>query len=185
MADAFTGEIRIFGGDFNPRLWALCNGQILAISQNTALFSILGINFGGDGVTNMQMPHLCGRAPMGTSRGPGLSPRYIGQAVGYEQTTIDERHIPNHQHNIAVSKETADLNAPTNTSLLANAARPGKKNKIKPFPAYAQPAAPIHSMNPSMLAANQAATSAAHENRQAYLAMNFIICLEGIYPSRT
>ncbi len=184
MADAFTGEIRIFGGNFNPRLWALCNGQVMAISQNTALFSVLGMNFGGDGRSTMQMPHLCGRAPLGTDRGAGLSPRYIGQAVGYEQTNIDERHIPNHSHAIAVSKETADLDAPDNTSLLANAAMPGRKKK-KTFDAYAQPAAPIHSMNPSMLAANQAATSAAHENRQAYLAMNFIICLEGIYPSRT
>ncbi len=184
MAHAFTGEIRIFGGNFNPRLWALCNGQVMAISQNTALFSVLGINFGGDGRSTMQMPHLCGRAPLGTDRGAGLTTRYIGQAVGYEQINIDERHIPNHSHAINVNTELADLDTPTNSSILANASKI-KKNKTKGLAAYAHAAAPMHSMNPSMMAANQAATSAAHENRQPYLAMNFIICLEGIYPSRT
>ena len=184
MADAFTGEIRIFGGNYNPRSWALCNGTTLAIGQNTALYSILGTQFGGDGRTSFKVPHLCGRSPMGTSQGPGLSRRYIGQSVGYEKATIDSRFIPSHNHPINVSKEKADLEVPDNESVLANATKK-RGNKDRTMPAYAQAAAPINTMNPSMITANSTEVSVSHENRQPYLAMTFILCLEGTYPARS
>ncbi len=184
MADAFTGEIRIFGGNYNPRLWALCDGGLLSIQQNTSLFSVIADYFGGDGRVDMGLPHLCGRTQMGTDQGPGLTPRYIGQSVGYEMITIDERHIPAHTHPINVSTVKADLETPASDSVLANATEPGAK-RPKALAAYAEAAAPMNAMNPSMLSTNHADSAVPHENRQPYLAMNFIICLEGIYPSRT
>ncbi len=184
MADAFTGEIRIFGGNFTPRKWALCNGQIMAISQSTALFSILGTNFGGDGRTTFMMPNLCGRTPIGTGHGPGLTYRRIGSSVGSEIAGIDERYMPNHRHKINVSKENADLEAPETDSVLAIATKPGKK-KPKAFPAYSLPKPQTHAMNQAMVSTSPGAAQTTHENRQPYLAMNFIICLDGIYPSRT
>ncbi len=185
MADAFLGEIRIFGGNYAPRNWLLCMGGTIDIAQNTTLFSVIGTNFGGDGRTTMGVPDLQGRSPMGHNMGPGLTRRILGQTVGLETAVVNLTQMPNHRHGIKVSNEGADQKTHSNKELLASATQP-KGNKLKTFAAYADPAKspPVHAMNQSMVG-NQGSTSPLHENRQPFTAMNFIMCQDGYYPTRS
>src|SRR5947207_7334382 len=98
MSNPFVAEIRIFTGNFAPKGWALCNGQLLSISQNTALFSLLGTQYGGDGKSNFALPNLQGSAPMGQGQGPGLSDRFIGEASGTQTVTLLTSELPLHNH---------------------------------------------------------------------------------------
>ena len=112
MSEPFTAEIRIFAGNFAPRGWAFCNGQLLPISQNTALFSLIGTTYGGDGRTTTALPNLKGRIPMHPGRGPGLTSRRLGQRGGVEMVTLSEAQMPNHNHTYERSigkKETHEL----------------------------------------------------------------------------
>src|SRR6266496_5051174 len=103
MADPFLGEIRIFAGNFAPRGWAVCNGQLLAISQNTALFSLLGTTYGGDGRTTFGLPNLQGRAPMHQGQGPGLTPRTLGEQAGSQTVTLIANEMVSHNHAMVAS----------------------------------------------------------------------------------
>src|SRR5271166_5833783 len=103
MADPFLGEIRIFGGTFAPLGWAFCQGQLLPIAQNTALFSLLGTTYGGDGVSNFALPDLRGRVPMGMGQGPGLSPYVQGQMGGAESVTLTTQQMPPHSHSVGAA----------------------------------------------------------------------------------
>ena len=117
MSEPFVAEIRIFGGNFAPRGWAFCNGQLLPISQNTALFSIIGTTYGGDGRTTTALPNLQGRVPMHPGRGVGLTARRLGQIGGYETETLTEAQIPSHSHSLSGSSEEAERegsSSPTN-----------------------------------------------------------------------
>ncbi|HEY2084305.1 MAG TPA: tail fiber protein [Verrucomicrobiae bacterium] len=173
MATPFLGEIRMFGGNFAPRGYALCNGQLLSIAQNTALFSLLGTTYGGDGVSNFALPNLQGRVPIHFGNGAGLSPYYLGQQAGTEAVTLNLNQMPIHSHPVNSTGAGGNQASPvgnlpaiesTGTSLnYSNAGSSGQ-------------------MSPSTIGTaggNQPFTVV-----QPYLTINFIIALQGIYPSR-
>lgn len=118
MSEPFIAEIRIFAGNFAPRSWAFCNGQLVPIAQNTALFSLIGTTYGGDGRTTTALPNLEGRTPMHPGRGPGLTARRLGQRGGSEQVTLTEAQLPNHNHTAMASTNSADTNIPSDTATL-------------------------------------------------------------------
>jgi microcystin-dependent protein len=172
MSEPFIAEIRIFAGNFAPRGWAFCNGQLLPISQNTALFSLIGTTYGGDGRTTTALPNLQGRAPMHPGRGPGLTARTLGQQGGAETVTLTEAQMPGHNHAATVYGRPGDLGDPAGRSL----ARSSGAN------VYA-PANSLVPMGSNALTATGGGSP--HNNVQPYLALNFIIALVGLYPSRS
>ena len=170
MATPFIGQITLFAGNFAPRGWAFCNGQILSIAQNTALFSILGTTYGGNGQTTFALPDLRGRVPMHPGQGPGLSSRTLGEVGGTETTTLNVSQLPAHTHPVA--PQANDGAQTTNRPGGAYPARGG---------AYAgSPGATPMGATPS----GPAGSSQPHNNVQPYLGLNYIIALEGIFPSR-
>jgi microcystin-dependent protein len=173
MANPFLAEIRIFAGNFAPRGWALCNGQILSISQNTALFSLLGTFYGGDGRSNFGLPNLQGCAPMHQGSGAGLTPRVLGETGGTTTVTLLSNQVPSHNHTYSASSGTkGDTDAVT-----------GNVNADEKSPNVAYAAAKDATMmNPAMIQPTPA--SLPHENMQAYLCLTFIIALQGIFPAR-
>ena len=171
MSQPFLGEIRIFGFNFAPRGWAFCNGQILSISQNTALFSLLGTTYGGNGQTTFALPNLQSRVPIHFGQGPGLSSYSLGQVSGVETVTLLQSQVPAHTHNVACSTEDGTAGVPTNNFPAAiNSNIYGATPTASKF------------MNSGML--NTVGGSQPHTNIQPYLAVNFCIALNGIFPSR-
>ncbi len=170
MSEPFLAEIRIFAGNFAPRGWAFCNGQLLPIAQNTALFSLIGTTFGGDGRTTTALPNLKGRAPMHPGRGSGLTARRLGQRGGTETVTLTKAQIPNHTHTLRGSGP-ASQNVPTNAGHATN-------------PAVRRYAAANNLVATAGAALGATGGSGAHNNLQPFLALNFIIALVGLYPSR-
>ncbi|MWV42037.1 phage tail protein [Paenibacillus sp. HJL G12] len=179
MADAYVGEIRIFAGNFAPRGWALCNGQLLNVSQNTVLFSILGAQYGGDGRTNFALPNLMGSAPMHQGAGPGLTPRTVGQQIGATTETLTTQQIPNHNHIPQAVDAVGNSKSP-----VGNLWSQSQKQGIPPHQTQTKlyDATPTVQMSP--LALSVAGGSQPHNNMQPFIAQNFIICLEGEYPPR-
>jgi microcystin-dependent protein len=173
MADPFVGEIRIFCGNFAPTGWAFCNGQFLPIAQNTALFSLLGTTYGGDGKSNFALPNLQGRFPMHPGGGPGLSNRALGEASGQETVTILASQMPSHTHQPQASAAAANLFSPVaaGQAMLAPTLQAVYGAFTDPAPLDASAIAPAGGSQP-------------HENRQPYLALNFIIALQGTFPPR-
>jgi microcystin-dependent protein len=171
MADPFVGEIRIFGGNFAPQGWALCNGQLLSISQNTALFSLLGTNYGGDGRTTFGLPDLRGRAPIHMGQGSGLTPRSIGSVSGRETVALTSQECPPHSH-IASGASGANQPGPVGNFWATD---PNGNTA-----AYSASANSV--MSPAAIGAT--APTQPHDNMQPYLAINFIIALAGVFPSR-
>ena len=178
MSEPFIAEIRIFAGNFAPRSWAFCNGQLLPVSQNTALFSLIGTTYGGDGRTTTALPNLEGRAPMHPGRGPGLTDRRLGQRGGVEDVTLTEAQIPNHNHTVFASNDPGGFAG-------------GGPNSATPVSSYfvdtsssGQFYAPGQADSP-MNETDATGGSQAHNNMQPYLAINFIIALQGLYPSRS
>lgn len=165
MATPFIGQISIFAGNFAPRGWAFCSGQLLAIAQNTALFSILGTTYGGNGQTTFALPDLRGRVPISAGQGPGLSPYQLGQIAGAENTTLLVNNLPAHSHGIAASSGDQTTNRPTNGYLAAG-------NRYST------------TGNAAMAPTANAGAGQPFNNVQPYLTVNFIIALEGIFPSR-
>ena len=168
MSTPYLAEIRLTSFAFAPRGWAMCNGQLLAINQNQALFALLGTQYGGDGRTNFALPNLQGRAPMHFS---GAHP--IGQAAGEESHTLTAAEMPAHVHALRASGKVAASSSPAG-GVLAAPARGGT-------PAYAT-AANLVALNPAAVAATGGGQP--HENRPPFLAVNYIIALQGIFPSR-
>lgn len=174
MSEPFVAEIRMFGGNFAPRGWAFCNGQLLSISQNTALFSLLGTTYGGDGRTTFGLPDLQGRAPMHQGQGPGLTPRVQGETGGAENVTLSASQMPAHTHQAQADASGGGQTSPANaTWAAAGRGRPA---------AYAANQAPGAALSGQALA--PAGGSQPHNNRSPYLGVNFIIALQGIFPSR-
>ena len=164
-------EIRGFGGNFAPRSWALCNGQLLSINQNQALFSLLGTTFGGDGRTTFALPDLRGRTPIGPGTGPGLTTRKLGQRSGEEIHYLTLNEMPSHKHNVNQGYDnTVDTHDPNN-------AYPGNVGQ----PVYGT------SSNGNMAQATVGMTGGSqyHSNQQPYLTINWIICMQGLFPSRS
>ena len=180
MSSPFIGEIIMFAGNFAPRGWALCNGQILAIAQNTALFSILGTTYGGNGQTTFALPDLRSRVPMHAGQGAGLSDRTLGESAGEETHTLIQTEMPQHQHQVnpACSAEDADRAAAKNNF----PASPFSTVGGAAVNAYTGAASPNTTMGATTSAV--AGGSQPHNNLQPYLAVNFIIALQGIFPSR-
>lgn len=181
--DAFTGEIRIFGFSYAPMDWAYCNGAQALIQQNPALYSILYTHFGGNGTTNFNLPNIQGCLPIGQGTGPGLSTRTIGQTVGTELVTLTSNNLPSHNHNANVVSAAGPTKTagPATTAPLSLATQVLNNNlNVNSF--IVDPATPNTTMNPGVLQNWGAATPAAHENRQPYLAMNYCICTSGYYP---
>lgn len=175
MSEPFLAEIRIFAGNFAPRGWAFCNGQLMPIAQNTALFSLIGTTYGGDGRTTTALPNLKGRAPMHPGRGPGLTARRLGQRGGVETVTLSEAQMPQHTHTARAADELPDDNDPQGHYI----ARAGGRGSSL----YAASTSTLGSMADASLA--NAGGSLAHNNVQPFLTLNFIIALVGLYPSRS
>ncbi len=171
--DPFIGQIIMFAGNFAPQGWALCDGQQLAIAQNQALFSILGTTYGGNGQTTFALPDLRGRVPLHPGQGPGLSSYALGQSAGVESVTLSVLQIPGHTHTFSPSCTTdpPTSNAPDN-------AVPAPIESLQAFGTEA---------NASMRPGNSSSVggSQPHANIQPYNCVNFIIALQGIYPSRS
>lgn len=171
MADPFVGEIRIFCGNFAPRGWAFCQGQVLPIAQNTALFALLGTQYGGDGQSTFALPDLRGRFPMFWGRGPGLSDRTIGDREGTGAVTLLASEMPTHSHALGASAAAASTDAPA-AALLA----------VPTVAVYGTGADPVALSGETL---GVAGSGLPHENRQPFLALNFIIALQGIFPPRS
>jgi microcystin-dependent protein len=167
----FTGTIDMVGFGFAPRDWATCDGQLLAISTNTALFSLIGTTYGGDGRTTFQLPDLRGRVPIGRGSGPGLSNYNWGQTGGTETVTLSTQQIPSHNHSFAVNTAGGTSNSPVNNFLASNS------EGIKHYSGSGGSSANNSSIG-------NTGGSQAHTNMQPYLALYFVICLVGIFPSR-
>ena len=172
MSDQFVAEIRIFGFNFAPNGWALCDGQLLPISQNTALFSLLGTQYGGDGKSTFALPNLQGSAAIQQGQGNGLSERFVGETGGSQTVTLNASEMPLHAHTLSASILPADSPNPTG----AYTAAPGNDNL------YAAPNG-VQPMASQCLPA--AGGSQPHNNMQPYLTMNFCIAMQGIFPPRS
>lgn len=174
----------MFGGNFAPRGWAFCDGQLLAISQNTALFSILGTTYGGDGRTTFALPDLRGRAPIGPRNGPGLSDYRLGQRGGVETVTLNITQIPSHTHahELKVSSADSSQAVPTLGSSVATPGVPAGRGITQTY--GFNNTTPDVALNSNSLALGNTGGNLSHENRQPYLAVNYIIALVGIFPSR-
>jgi len=172
MADPFVAEIRIFPFNFAPKGWAWCNGQLMPISQNTALFSLLGTTYGGDGKSTFALPDLMGRAPMHPGQGPGLSLHDLGETGGSETVALLQSEIPAHSHAMNASESDAIARTPT-AQLPASALGLG---------VYAAPAS-ITQLNP--VALPPAGGDQPHNNMMPYLTFYFNIALQGVFPPRS
>ena len=170
--EGFIGEIRMFAGNFAPKDWAFCQGQLLSISQNTALFSILGTTYGGDGRSTFALPNLSGRVPVGVGQGAGLTNRQLGEMSGTETVTLTTAQMPAHSHTVNAVTADGNQNLPTN-SFPANTKTLDKEYST---------VAPNTTMNPTMIGVSGG--SQPFGVMQPSLGMNYIICVNGIYPSR-
>ncbi len=177
MAEPFVGQIIMFGGNFAIRGYALCNGQLMSIAQNTALFSLLGTTFGGDGRTTFGLPDLRGRVPIHQGQGPGLSNNDLGQSAGEEQVTLNANQIPVHTHPATANA----VNGPGNSNVAAGNAWAKDLGTQSATYSTSAPATP---MKAGAVTVGNAGGSQPHPNMQPYLCINFLIALEGIYPSR-
>ena len=173
--ECFIGEVRMFAGNFAPRPWAFCDGQLLPISQNTALFSILGTTYGGDGESTFGLPDLRGRGPVHVGTGPGLSQVRLGQKLGSEQQTLSVTQLPSHTHSLVATAALATDTAPTSTSVLA------AKSRTKLYASDATLAADAVAVSPSAIGATGGGQSVS--TRPPSLGINYIICLQGLFPS--
>lgn len=177
MSSPFLGEIRAFGFGFPPRFWALCNGQLLAINQNAALFSLLGTQYGGNGTTNFALPDLRGRAALHYGQGPGLSNYTIGIPTGTETVTLLSTQIPQHNHLWTASTAFGSQPSPAAGILSA-----GQIPNGTPILGYAAAGGATVPLATNTLAS--AGSNAGHNNMQPYSVTNYCIALSGIFPSR-
>jgi microcystin-dependent protein len=177
MSDPFVAEIRIFGFNFPPKGWAFCNGQLMPLSQNTALFSLLGTTYGGDGKSTFALPNMQGNAAMHPGQGQGLSLRDLGETGGSQNVSLLQSEIPFHTHNMmAFTQVPGDLFGPTAQS---NAVLARSNNGA----VYNTNTSGAVQLAPQALA--PAGASLPHNNMQPYLTLNFCIALQGVFPPRT
>ena len=173
MADPFVAEIRIFPFNFAPKGWAFCDGQLLPLSQNTALFSLLGTTYGGNGKSNFALPNMQGNAPMHPGQGPGLSLHDLGETGGSETVSLLESELPGHSHQMRCQTDDAALQAPSPARVFG---RSGNGNF------YQQSNAGLVFLAPEAL--TPAGGDQPHNNMQPYLTLNFCIALQGVFPPR-
>jgi microcystin-dependent protein len=202
MSDPYLGEIRFVGFSFAPAGWALCQGQAVSVSQNQALFALLGTNFGGDGRTTFNLPDLQGRGPVGTGTGPGLSTITLGEEEGAEAMQLTNTQLPTHTHTASSSgggTGTVSISIPATSSTAGEGAMPGPTTILGPISASSRPGelystaaatttlapfnAPVTTSPPSVQIGT-AGLGQPFSLRSPYLGMTCIIALEGIYPTR-
>lgn len=171
MSDPFVGEIRMFAGNFAPRSWALCDGQLLAVNQNDALFSLFGTIYGGDGRTTFALPDLRGRIPIHMGSGPGLTPRQIGSKSGSETVTVTVNQLPSHSHPMQATEEPADSPNPGGKI-------PGRSTALDLYINQS----PSTVLNPASV--TSVGGSQSHTNLMPTQCVHFIVALFGVYPSR-
>jgi len=178
-------EIRIFAGNFAPRNWFFCQGQLLAISQFQALFSLLGTIYGGDGRTTFALPDLRGRVPLGPGNGPGLSSYRQGQKGGVEQNILNVTQLPSHTHNTVINVSSGNASSSTPTAG-ASIATPGTGSGRSFSPTLGfDNATPNVALNPRSVTVGNTGANQGVENRQPWSALHYIICYQGIFPSRS
>lgn len=200
--EPFIGEIKMFGGNFAPRGYAFCQGQIMAIAQNSALFSLLGTTYGGDGQTTFGLPDLRGRSPVGQGQGPGTGLVVLGQVGGVESTTLTLNQMPQHTHTVTFSSPltaTGQAAIPAASASTTTQAAPGATTVLGPIAASGRPGtlysttAADTTLQPFSITcsgsvpngtASIAGGSQPFSLRNPYLGVNFIIALEGVFPSR-
>ena len=172
MSDPFIGEIRMFAGDFAPREWAFCDGQLMSIAQNNALYSLFSTYYGGDGRSTFGLPDMRGRLPMAWGSGPGLTPRPLGARFGQEQVGLTAGQMPGHSHSLMANSMPATPTEQPQGAVVAAGEQMYTDVETSPV-----------SMSPQALA--QTGNSEAHDNMMPYLCVRFIVSLTGIYPSRS
>jgi microcystin-dependent protein len=177
MSSPVVAEIRIFGFSFAPKGWALCNGQLMPISQNTALFSLLGTTYGGNGTTNFALPNLQGAAPLNFGQGPGLSLYDLGQTGGETAVTLLQTEMPGHTHSVKCSSGAGTATSPANNAWATAQVGRQAENKYS----AATGSSPAMSFN----ATSAAGGSMPHNNMPPYLTLNFCIALQGVFPARS
>ena len=171
MSDPFVAEIRPFSFSFAPRGWAQCNGQLLPISQNTALFSLLGTFYGGDGKSTFALPNLQGNAPMNQGQSGGTSERFIGERSGSQTVTLLQSEMPTHSHALNAVESAGSARQP-----------PGQTFAVGEAISFYKTAQPNTTMNPRMIGLTGGGDP--HINMQPFLALNFCIAMQGIFPPR-
>ncbi len=172
MSDPYTGEIQLYGFNFAPYRWALCTGQTIPVSQNTALFSLLGNAYGGDGISTFLLPNLVGRTPISQGQAPGLTAYSLGQTEGVTSVTLSAAEMPSHNHTLSMANGAgARSSIPSNNQSLST---PAQSRIFTPGP-------PNTNLSPAALSG--AGGGLPHENRQPFLALNYSIALAGRYPS--
>ena len=176
MSNAFIGQVVLFAGNFAPRNWAFCNGQIMSINQNTALFSILGTTYGGNGQTTFALPDLRGRVPVSAGQGPGLSNYVLGEMIGTENVTLTINQMPTHTHFVNANAATGNAGSPSGAIWAEGAGRPP--------PSTYTTGAPGSPVTMSSSALQPVGGNQPHPVLQPLLALNYIICLQGIFPTR-
>lgn len=179
MSEPFIGQIQPFGFNFAPVNWATCSGQLLAINQNTALFSLIGTTYGGNGTSTFQLPDLQGRVMIHQGTGPGLPPFVIGEAAGSPQQTLLVANMPQHNHLLSASTAAATTSSPQN-SFLGNAN--GSDNQGNPVTVQVYGPAADTTMNPASI--SPAGNSLPFSTMQPFLTINICIALSGVFPSR-
>ena len=177
MSEPYIGEIRMFAGDYAPKNWSLCDGQLLAISQNNSLFSLLGTAYGGDGRTTFALPDMRGRLPVHQGTGPGLTTKNMGKKYGKENVTIKSAQMPAHNHSLNVTTDIANSSDPTNNVLAA------QSDEDLPYYESDIPSTNTQDLNSNTLSTMGKGQS--HNNMMPSLCVNFIIAVFGVYPSRT
>ena len=170
MSEPFVGEVRMFAGNFAPRGWAFCDGQLLAVSQNDALFSLLGTVYGGDGRTTFGLPDMRGRVPIHAGHGPGLSERRLGAKSGEEKVTLTVNQLPSHGHTMQATNDIPSLSNPQNNVTGQAAAK------------FYRAGTPSVFLNTGSV--SNTGGSRSHTNLQPFLCIHYIIALVGIYPSQ-
>ncbi len=184
MSDPFLGEVRVVGFNFAPQGWALCQGQLMPISQNSALFSLLGTTFGGDGVNTFALPDYRGRSAVGMGAGPGLAPIVQGQLAGLEQLSLQAAQMPSHMH--AATCTPAASAAPATLASPANAVPAiGSSGGRTEYSSYAPASAADVGMAALSISVQAAGGGQPLPLRNPYVGSNFIIALQGIFPSRS
>ncbi len=171
MSDQFIGEIRMTGFSYAPPGWALCNGQLMPINQNQALYAVIGVNFGGDGVSTFGLPDLRGRVPVHQGTGVGLTARTMGQKSGAETVTLLTSQIPAHTHSLMAFNDDADTKAPGGNFLAVTASQ-----------TYSTATTPDIAMDP--LAVGTVGGGSAHQNMQPFQVVSFMIATTGLFPTR-
>jgi len=180
MSEPFLGEIRLFGGTFAPRGWVFCDGRLLSIAQNSALFALLGTTYGGNGQSTFAVPDLRSRVPLSQGQGVGLSNYQLGQSGGVEAVTLTSAQIPAHQHALNATTATGSTTTPGPTVMLATPVEPGVSTSLYTVPGTS-------TVNPQPMAAQSIGTAGGnqpHSNMMPTQAIVYIIAVEGIFPSR-